>query len=124
MADYATIGREEAAKQKGDIKPPAPPGAVEVEKAPKSAAPGAHPAVPVESDPEALAKWQGQDLIEATQPQGWSWKENAFGKPVLMPDPQGGSAKAGGSSPENRLPEDQPQQPPKAEEKPADRRRG
>lgn len=130
MADYAVVSREEAAKQQNDIRPPTPPGVVEIEKAPRGAAPGSHPAVPVESDAEALAKWQGVDLIQANQPTGGSWKENAFGRPVFIPDPRGGGARASAPSPETMLPEDRPQQPPRAEdrpraeEKPAERRRG
>src|SRR5215211_4480730 len=110
MADYAVISREEAAKQQSEIKPSAPPGAREVPEAPKNAAPGSHPGVPVESDSEALAKWQGQDLIEARQPAGGSWKQDAFGRPVFIANPRG----SGGGTPRRSLtePNEEPMEPP------------
>jgi len=121
MAGYALVSRGEAQKQGVEVKPPQ--AAVTVPAAPRGAAPGSHPAVPVESDPEAVAAYQG---FETPTPEDMgSWHLNAWNQPVWVPGPGAQSSRGSSApSPENRLPEDQPQQPPKAEEKPADRRRG
>ncbi len=111
MADYAVIPNEEAAKQQAEIKPPTK--VPEIPEAPRRAAPGSHPAVPVETDSDALAKWQGQDLIEAQKPSGGSWKLDAFERPVFIADPRG----AGGASrPSRSLTE--PNEEPHEESKP------
>lgn len=122
MAGYATITREEAQRQQGEIAPPQKaPGSVEP---PKGAAPGSHPNCPVESDPEALAAYQGAEKL-APENIG-SWHLNAWNQPVWVP---GRGAEGGGAagprtvSPENRLPEDTPKRAEaKPEEKPAVRR--
>ena len=107
MAKYATVSREQAARQQAETPPAPPPGAVVIPEAPKSAAPGSHPGAPVESDSAALAEWQGQDRLEARKPSEFSWKQDAWGRPVLMPDPNSGSSRSR-PAPENRLPEDTP----------------
>ena len=123
MAGYATVSREQAQRQQGEIRPPQPaPGSVE---APKGAAPGSHPNCPVESDPEALAAYQGAVTL---QPETiGSWHLNAWNQPVWVPG-RGADVGEGGRtvSPENRLPEDMPKARAEAEpaEKPAAGKRG
>lgn len=96
MANYAVISREEAAKGLADIRPPS--ATPEVQDAPKSAAPGSHPGRPIESDPEALAAYQGRDKIEARQATRGSWHENAFGQPVWVAEEAGGGGGGGAQS--------------------------
>lgn len=120
MPGYAVISREEAAKQQADLQPrPAP----EATEAPKRAVAGSHPAAPIESDPEALAAYQGRDKVEARTATAGSWHENAFGQPVFVLEETGGGGGRASVDPPgtpNEVPEDRPQQPPRAEEKPSE----
>lgn len=130
MPGYATISRQEAGKQQNEIKPPR--STPEVPEAPKSAAPGSHPSCPVESDMEAVAAYQGADLLITRPADTGSWHLNAWNQPVFVPGP--GAQESGASRgrddmlalPEERQPPGQrsQEQQPKAEEKPAPGRRG
>lgn len=90
MAQPATISREQAAKQQAELQPQPPP---EAKEPPKSAAPGSHPARPIESDPEALAAYQGRDRIEARQATDGEWHLNAFHQPVFRATKTAGGAR-------------------------------
>jgi hypothetical protein len=76
-----TISPEQAAKQQSEIKPPQT--TVQVPEAPQGAAPGTHPAVPIESDPEVLAEWQGAKAADRQAPTG-RWSQNYKGDPVFI----------------------------------------
>lgn len=104
MAQPAVISREEAAKQQSAIQPAAP----EVPEAPKRAAPGSHPGAPVESDPEALAAYQGRDLVEARTPTHGSWHLNAFNQPVFVAE----VASPGSARRSTTEPNEEPMEPP------------
>lgn len=117
MSGYAVISREEAAKQQSELKPPQ--AVAEVEDAPKSAAPGSHPGKPIESDPEALAAYQGRDKVEARKATAGSWHENAFGQPVFVLE-ETSPGRRSEPNPAFALPEDRE----KPAEKPAAGRRG
>jgi hypothetical protein len=115
MPGYATVTREEAQKQGVEVRPPQ--AAVVVPEAPKNAAPGSHPAVPVETDPEALAAYQGFERPEAENI--GSWKLNAWNQPVWVPGTGAqGSSRRSATPAELALPEDRepPAEKPKAME--------
>ena len=108
MASPATVTREEAAAQAAELQPKPPPAA---EVAPRRAAPGSHPSVPVESDSEALAQYQGADQLPGGGDEVGCWKLDAWNRPVFVP---GEPASSGGSASRRSLtePSEEPTEPP------------
>ena len=93
MASPVTVTREEAAAQAAELQPKPPPAA----EAPRRAAPGSHPASPVESDMEALAQYQGADQLPGGGNEVGCWKLDAWNRPVFVPG-EPASSSGGGSS--------------------------